>query len=319
MKSSVRNHTIDILRLLFSWCVIGIHLTVFERYPVLCNTLTHGLFRIGVPFFFVVSGYFFAGKIHDRDASRRYLGSILKLYLVFEVIDILLNTIVRKGMWQQPVQVLHRVFTCGVNNIYWYLVSLFLTCLLLRPLWVKKKTDILIICGLVLYMLAMTDDSYAGFFMHTKIQELVHLHTLFWKWPQAGFAMSVLFLSIGVKLRQDALRVKHTGLLFLVSCVLLVLEANFTHAHGAADANCYFSLIPAAPLLLMLALEHPDVIRCPKEVRDLSMYIYMVHIYTNFLTYFIVPDLLRWLASCLLAAMIAALIIRMKRKKGGAV
>ena len=320
MKSVARNHTIDFLKLLFAWCVVGIHMTVFESYPAMCYTLTHGLFRIGVPFFFAVSGYFFAGKIHDKEASGKYSKSILKLYIVFEIIDIILNTLVMKDLWKQPLLILQRVFTCGVNGVYWYLISLFLTCLLLRPLWAKKKTNILIIIGLVLYILAMTDDTYTGFFMNTKIQELVHMHTMFWKWPQAGFAMSVLFLSIGVKLRQDALEVKHTGLLFLISCMLLVLEANFTQTHGALDANCYFSLIFAAPLLMMLALKHPAVINCPKEVRDLSMYIYMVHIYINYALYVLYPVYVRWILSCLISTVIAALIIYVKgRRKGAAV
>ena len=295
-------------------------MTVFESYPAMCYTLTHGLFRIGVPFFFAVSGYFFAGKIHDKEASGKYSKSILKLYIVFEIIDIILNTLVMKDLWKQPLLILQRVFTCGVNGVYWYLISLFLTCLLLRPLWAKKKTNILIIIGLVLYILAMTDDTYTGFFMNTKIQELVHMHTMFWKWPQAGFAMSVLFLSIGVKLRQDALEVKHTGLLFLISCMLLVLEANFTQTHGALDANCYFSLIFAAPLLMMLALKHPAVINCPKEVRDLSMYIYMVHIYINYALYVLYPVYVRWILSCLISTVIAALIIYVKgRRKEAAV
>lgn len=315
MNSVARNHTIDILKLLFAWGVVGIHMMVFTKYPVVFFTLTQGLFRIGVPFFFVVSGYFFAGKIHDKEASRRYLKSILKLYAVFEIIDIILNTLNHPGIWSQPLMILRKVFTCGVNNVYWYLISLFLTCLLLRPLWAKKKTNILILVGLVLYILAMTVDSYAGFFMNTKIQELVQMRTQFWEWPQAGFAMSVLFLSIGVKLRQDALEVKHTGLLFLISCMLLVLEANYTQSHGALDANCYFSLIFAAPLLVLLALKHPSVINCPKEVRDLSMYVYMVHIYINYSTFFIRLVYVRWLLSCLISTMIAALIIYVKKRR----
>ncbi|MBR3312032.1 MAG: acyltransferase [Solobacterium sp.] len=315
MKSITRNHTIDILKLLFAWCVVGIHMTVFASHPAVCFTLTHGLFRIGVPFFFVVSGYFFAGKIHDKEASGRYLKSILKLYIVFEIIDIILNTLNHQGIWSQPLMILRKVFTCGVNGVYWYLISLFLTCLLLRPLWAKKKTNILIFVGLVLYILAMMDDTYAGFFMNTKIQELVQMRTQFWKWPQAGLAMSVLFLSIGVKLRQNAVEVKHTGLLFLVSCVLLILEANFTQTHGALDANCYFSLIFAAPLLVLLALKHPFLINCPKEVRDLSMYIYMVHIYINYALVFLYPKYLRWVVSCLISTLIAALIMWVKGRR----
>lgn len=287
-------------------------MTVFAKYPAVCNTLTQGLFRIGVPFFFVVSGYFFAGKLHDKTASWKYLKSILRLYVVFEIIDIILNTLNHPGIWNQPLMILRKVFTCGVNNVYWYLISLFLTCLLFRPLWAKKKTNILIMIGLVLYILAMTVDSYAGFFMNTKIQKLAIMHTQFWEWPQAGFAMSVLFLSIGVKLRQDAVKVKHTGLFFLVSCVLLVLEANYTQTHGALDANCYFSLIFAAPLLMGVALKHPSVINCPKEVRDLSMYVYMVHIYINYALFFLYPKYIRWVVSCLISTMIAALIIWVK-------
>ena len=313
MKHS-RNHTIDALKLLFAFLIIAIHVQLFRDHPVLFSCTTQSLFRIGVPFYFIVSGYYFAGKAGDRETSRRYILRLLKIYAVFEAVDLLLTVPVMAYLRQDPLVILLRVLTSGVNGIYWYLISLILTCVLCRPLWEKKKTKHLIAAGLVLYLLAMTDDSYAGFFAGTKLQEIVHMHTLIWRWPQAGLAQSVLYLSLGVWLRQDQIRVKNPGLLFLFSTVLLVLEGLFAQMHGATDANCYFSLLAAAPLLFLWALEHPDEVQYPDRLRDLSLYVYMTHIYFTYITAFL-PDIPRFLASAALASAVSFLIIRIRNRR----
>ena len=314
MKQAVRNHTIDLLKLLFSFGIIAIHLHLFDEIPLLYYSTTQSLLRIGVPFFFIVSGYYFAPKTENRDAAYRYLKRLIRIYVTFEAIDLILSLSVNRSLLQSPLLIIQKVLTCGVNGIYWYLISLILTCFMLKPLWAKKKTVLLIGIGLILYLLAMTDDSYAGFFAGTALRNYVHLHTLFWRWPQAGFAQSVLYLSIGVLIRQKQIRIPHTGIFFLTSLVCLISEAFFTQTHGAADANCYLSLLFAAPLLFLWADEHPALIRCPDEVRDLSLYVYMIHIYCNYLTYPL-PGILRFPVSALLSALISLLLIRLKNTR----
>ncbi len=47
-----RNHIIDVLKFIFSLCIIGVHVHLFEDVNIRAyKLLTQSLFRIGVPFY----------------------------------------------------------------------------------------------------------------------------------------------------------------------------------------------------------------------------------------------------------------------------
>ncbi len=270
---------IDFLKLVFSLAVIGIHIQLFKDTDVfLYRSLTMGLFRIGVPFYFIVSGYFFASKLHDKAASDRYIRNLVKIYLVFELIELPFMALAMK---MPLTYVIWKFFTTGMNGIYWYLISLILTCLICRPFWKDEKTGILIVLGAALYLLAMTSDSLSWLFDGTALQRLGRIHTDFWRWPQAGFAESVLFLSLGVRLRQKPVRIPHNAIILCASLTILLVEAHISQTHGAYDANCYVSMPAAAVLLFTWVLEHPKAPVYHPSMRDLSLYMYMIQPLTN--------------------------------------
>lgn len=65
-----RNTSIDCLKFIFSLCIIGVHIHLFEDINIFAyRALTQSLFRIGVPFYFIVSGYYFVGKLEDKTAA----------------------------------------------------------------------------------------------------------------------------------------------------------------------------------------------------------------------------------------------------------
>ncbi|WP_404873421.1 acyltransferase family protein, partial [Klebsiella pneumoniae] len=55
---SERNGTIDILKLLASFCIISVHIGYYQDYPVIFADLFRVSTRWALPFFFVSSGYF---------------------------------------------------------------------------------------------------------------------------------------------------------------------------------------------------------------------------------------------------------------------
>ncbi len=310
-----RNSTIDALKFVFSLCIIGVHINLFQDISTpVYRTLTQSLFRIGVPFYFIVSGYYFASKLENRERSAQWLKRLLKIYLVFEILDIVLTALVPRIAW--PVSyVILRFFTTGLNRIYWYLVSLILTCFLCRGLWQKGYTFDLICAGLFLYLITMTYDSYSFLFGNTFMAKVGEAHTTVWAWPQAGFGESTLFLSLGVYLRQKKPEVRHLNLLLCVSLVLLVMEGNFCQSRGGADANCYFSLIPASVFLFLFTQRRPDLLKIP-QAGELSLYIYMIHIYFSYVSLAVSQNtIIRFLFISVLSCITAALIVKIRNRK----
>lgn len=59
-----RNYSIDYMRVICSLFVIGIHTNVFCEFSETVSTIiTQCIGKMAVPFFFVVSGYFYSTKI----------------------------------------------------------------------------------------------------------------------------------------------------------------------------------------------------------------------------------------------------------------
>lgn len=316
-KEKKRNAAVDMLKLIFSLCIIGIHIQLFSDVSVTAyRLLTQALFRLGVPFYFITSGYYFTGKLNDRRQTDSYLLKLLKIYLVFEVLDIILTGLA-PGMHYPFSYVILRIFTTGLNRIYWYLISLILTCFLCRPLWQKGYVIPLILFGLFLYLITMTYDSYSFLFADTFMAEIGRIHAAVWVWPQGGFAESVLFLSLGVYLRQNEPKIPHQNALQIIFLLCLAAEGYLTQACGGADANCLFSLIPCSVLLFLHAQRHPDVPSLPRA-GEISLYVYMIHMYYSFVSYAFSPlTIPRFLITASLSLLTAVLIVRLKHMSAG--
>lgn len=309
-----RNQTIDVLKLVFSFTVIGIHVTLFKDMNLfLHRTLTQGLFRISVPFFFIVSGCFYARRMHDPDASKKYYLSVLKTYAVFEAIDVLILGVTAHG---NVFNILWMALTTGMNHIYWYMVSLLLTIPLCTPLWKRKKTGILLVIGTILYLTAMSGDSYSFLFADTPFSRIIAMHQSVFRWPQAGLMESVLFMTIGVCLYQKPGRLPHPEAGLLLCLVLLIAEANVTQLMGAADANCYLMMPLTAVFLFETAEKHPSCSLYRPCFRDLSLYIYMTQIYFNWMGQSLgLPSLFGFVISSVLSCILSLLIIRFRTER----
>ena len=66
-----RNRTVDFLKFILSLMIVPIHADLFidvSRPLFLCFTL--GLVRVGVPFFFIVSGYYLKERVDQRKSIK---------------------------------------------------------------------------------------------------------------------------------------------------------------------------------------------------------------------------------------------------------
>ena len=130
-----RNITIDLTKLLMSFFIVGLHcLFMLDINEYLHFYLKEGLFRIAVPLFLLISGYYFYNSL-----NKQWLFKILKLYGIWMVIYIpfWLNISSYDNIKNNLITLL-----TGYYHL-WFLLSLFLGGCLTYIL--KNKTIILLL------------------------------------------------------------------------------------------------------------------------------------------------------------------------------
>lgn len=273
-----RNQTIDLLKFIFSLCIIGIHAQLFKgSIDVLYYVITMGIFRIAVPFFFVVSGYYFYQRLQNGRSVKDYFIKLFKTLIIFEMIEIIIFTPFVFPYVPNVFLYLWKIISTGLGGAYWYLSSLLISFIIMMPAWKKKKVWPWLIIGFVLYLLCMTNDSYGHLFIGTQIQKISMIHTQIWTWPQAGLCSSLFYLSIGAFIERYHFKGKYLNYIFVLSLIALLGESYFLQSHGALDGNSYFSLIILVPTLMLLCLKHPHCLWKTKRLGQMSLYIYMIH------------------------------------------
>ncbi|WP_426104712.1 acyltransferase family protein [Massilia sp. TSP1-1-2] len=81
-----RNGALDILKIILALMVVGIHASFLTEWSAVASYLTvNGLFRIAVPIFLLINGYFFF-QVVVAGTALKWLKRILILYLVWMAI-----------------------------------------------------------------------------------------------------------------------------------------------------------------------------------------------------------------------------------------
>ena len=95
IKKQQRNEAVDIFRVICAFLVIIGHTRPFiQLNSNLDFFFTNVLLRIAVPFFFIVSGYFFYSNMKiNNDYHKDYIKKIIISYVPWQVIYIVLDLI----------------------------------------------------------------------------------------------------------------------------------------------------------------------------------------------------------------------------------
>ena len=207
-SGNTRNATIDLFRVIAIFGVIVVHTDpvtrkVFDSAPEhLANLMITGAGRLAVPFFFVVSGYFFGRKIRDGIQPLRlfgrYASRLLRIWVLWSLIYLLLPLRIgqwfHQGWWPAAVQQFRHmaahplliVFVGGKGHL-WFLMALVMAlaiaavCEKLRARWLFYAL------GIALYVYGLL----AGLYANTPVGLHAPLD------PRNGPFMSALLVACG--------------------------------------------------------------------------------------------------------------------------
>ncbi len=285
MQTTSRNILLDILKVVAALFVIGTHAGfLFEYSEVASQIVTNGIFRIAVPFFFCVNG-FFLFNVFKNDRIKMWAKRVGILYLIWMLIYTYF------WVYLNDFELLKVIptFFFGFNHL-WYLAALFFGGLILYLL--RNASDaVLLVSTFILFLIGIVIQ-YLGqlhvFPEQSTLDKLINYPPL-----HRNFLLFALpLLSIGYVIRRTNFHTKlskqFVKRLLIISLTLLVAENLITYyfVTGEAILNTYLSYLFLAPALLIAAFTFKITSNLnSKLLSSYSIAIYLVHPFIIFLIY----------------------------------
>ncbi len=264
----MRSLSIDILKIGLAVFVVCLHLHVLrDSYPLFSYVLVNGLFRMGVPVFLIISGYFFF-YVNDTAKLKKWSFRIFLLYAIWSVVYI--------PFWKEDDRYLMNILF-GYHHL-WYLIGTLFAGLLLYVLRNKPAKNlffIIIICFCCGYTIQYLGNSH---YFEGETDVVFNLFPTYRNFLFVCFP----FLGIGFLIKKLGIDVKRKPSLWMVllSAGAVVAEAflndKVLHLQKKESIDLLFSLLIACPLLFLYC-KNITVKTDSKILASISTAIYLIH------------------------------------------
>ncbi|MCU7615904.1 acyltransferase family protein [Chryseobacterium sp. PBS4-4] len=261
-----RNLTIDILKIILAFFVVFLHMNFLkDTYPQLSYVLVNGLFRIAVPVFLVITGFYFLHIDHSKKL-KKWLFRTFLLYAIWMLIYI--------SYWKDNDQILLMIIF-GYHHL-WYLIGTFFSGTILFLLR-KQSSSILIFLTVFLFLIGYAVQVLGNLHYFEKEQDSVLNMYLFYR----NFLFVCFpFLTIGFLINKhqiDLSKYRYSYFLVILTVFCVIGEAVLDYYWiGSESTDILFSLLFACPLVF-LYFKNVYVKTNTKILANLSTAIYVVH------------------------------------------
>lgn len=289
---------IDYFRIAAALLVIANHTSPFGCFGEAIDFLLTGIIaRIAVPFFLMVTGYFVLPqyvfeKASDSGGIRKFMKKAIALYAASAMLYLPIGLYAGYYDSMSFGKLARLVIFDGTFYHLWYLPASILGAAILyvlgQALPERKKEPastmraaslhVAVIC-VCLYIIGLAGDSYYGLFSRIPfLSALYEAGFCLFTYTRNGLFLTPVFLLLGAWFGHTGWRCSRTtaaaGFLFSMSAMLgegLLVK----HFAIARHNSMYIALLPCAFFVFSLLLTWD--IRPSKHLRDISMYLYILH------------------------------------------
>ena len=289
---------LDVVKYLCAILIILCHLRPFVHYDEVIDMFFNNIVtRIGVPCFFVMTGYLVSLKEKENpDYISKYIKRTIPMYLLWSMIYLpFLGLLAYENMdvVQQYMAIFHvdvyllplvaipalfvLLFYSGAYYHLWYFPAL------LSAVWVLKKWKkhfrpvSLQVIAVILLIFGATETYFGIFpeFVQTVLQK--YYYGIFFTTRNFLF-FGLFYVTLGYAMGYyNREHTKHSLCGLLVSIGLLALEAVFLHSTNRLNSNIMFACIPTSYFLVSSALYMKQYFHVPFPYRAYSKYYYLLH------------------------------------------
>lgn len=277
---------IDIFKLIFAIGIVAIHCNIFDNNGMISWLTLHGIFRLGVPFFFCVSGFLLYEKLLNTENDKEYIKKYIKRLFIPLIFWLIINIPIKLFEYKSNgilliVIKLFRLLIFYPWGAMWYVLALIVSILLVYPLYKRDKLKLAVIIGSILYIFALLCNNYYFIIENTFVQKIVDIYLFITTSARNGIFEGFYFVSVGIyinKMIYDKKINNKTNLIVLIfSYILLILEIilikNYNHKDDHSLFVMYIILIPS----LIVFLQKYSLKMNTKILRNYSSGIYFCH------------------------------------------
>lgn len=272
--STKRFLALDWLKVIMAIFVIGLHAKfLLELSQPLSYLSVNGLFRISVPVFFIINGYFFKNIITNKQKVVKWVKRVLLLYIVWMLIY--------APFWFS-METPNNTMICIVFGYHhlWYLAATLFSGIALYFLRSFKQIHLFIL-GFVLCLIGLVIQYIGNFNLldHKKLNSILNMvfiyrNGLFFGLPFfiLGFLMNSKFISDNTFLKQNK------TYLTLVALLLLLIESFFNFYLNGEPIDILLMLYISSPLIFYYAINFDLKLNSnSKNIAVLSTALYLIH------------------------------------------
>ena len=269
---------------------MGIHTDLLLDFsPTINWYITHVIFRLAVPFFFVTSGFLYGLKILEKKSNLKEitLNYIKRLMIPFffwlgiGLIPEMINQY-NGNIFSTFYQIVKRCIFYPYGAL-WYIYALMIAVGVLYFFYKKGRYLLPIVIGFILYLFALLCNTY--YFVAEKsivLKQIVDSYMQVFISARNGIFVGVLFVSLGVflaKLLKEK-KIKDWNLIYVTSILsfcLFLFEIMLVRNRNMIDDHSMFIMTPIVSSILVLLLTKFSRNKSYKKLRNLSTGIYFLH------------------------------------------
>lgn len=292
-----KNQGIEQFRVILAMMVVAIHCLPLHRlWPDGDILITLTLFRIAVPFFFMISGYYVFSDLATQNSypARQRIWLFIKKQLQVYLIATLLFLPLA---WYSGILGLNMpldtfIQTLLVNGILyhlWYFPAIITGGLLVMGLLTRLSFKQVFFIAVGLYVVGLGGDSWSGLAAQTPITPLYSLIFQLLDGTRNGIFFAPLFLILGVLARRFAKKPAspHRYSYLMISLICLLLESYLLHHFTTPKHDSMYVFLPFVLLFLFPIIQQWQAPVIWKQAGRLSLWFYLLHPYTIAVTHFL--------------------------------
>lgn len=284
-------NAIDILKVFFAICVVGIHTQIMQNENSNIEWgIFHGIFRLAVPFFFICSGFFLGIKLYKSNTIESGLIEIKK-YIKRLIIPLICWLIIglpiqiynyRENNFKIIILKLIRKLIFYPWGALWYLLAVIVAIIIIIPFYKRNKIKNAVILGGVFYFVALICNNYYFLIENTAIQKVVDIYLKICVSSRNGVFEGLYFVSSGIyiaKLMQEGINLNNlkNKIIFIASYILLIMEIFLIKGQTYKDDHSLFIMFLVLIPEMLIFFMNINVKVDTKIIRNYSTGIYFMH------------------------------------------